>query len=169
MLLQLSGGNDGLSTIVPYADDAYGRSRSTTRIPDTEVLRIDDYRGFHPRLGGFRKLWDAGNLAVVEGAGYPDPNRSHFKSLDIWHAASARGRSAGYGWIGRLADVALRAATDPNLVIHVGQRTPFSLHAAVHRPVAFTTPQAYRWIGAEREVEALERAAPICEHGDPEA
>lgn len=164
VVLQLSGGNDGLSTVVPFDDDAYGRARNQTRLAKKDLLLLDDRFGLHSGLAPLHELWQQGQVAVVHGTGYPEPNRSHFKSMDIWHAANARGRSAGHGWLGRLADLGFADSTDPNLVVHVGSKLPFSVHAAVHRPVAFTTPQAYRWIGAEREVEALERAAPICEH-----
>ena len=166
VLLQLSGGNDGLSTVVPFADDAYGRSRTSTRIAEKGLLKLNDHVGLHPNLGGLKEIWDAGSLAIVQGTGYPDPNRSHFKSMDIWHAADPRGRGAGYGWIGRLADTAYAGSTDPSLVVHVGDRVPYALHAAVHRPIAFTAPQAYRWIGAKSEVEALESAGALCEGMD---
>ncbi len=163
VMIQLSGGNDGLSTVVPFGDDVYGRSRSQTRIPAADVLKIDGYVGLHPRLAAWRKLLDEGRLAIVQGTGYPNPNRSHFKSMDIWHAADARGRRAGYGWLGRLADVAFAGATDPNLVVHIGNNVPFALEASVHRAIAFTAPEAYKWIGAPSEALALEQAAPLCE------
>jgi uncharacterized protein (DUF1501 family) len=109
-------------------------------------------------------LWEAGELAVVQGAGYPQPNRSHFESMDIWHAADQRGRRMGYGWIGRLADAAFGGSEDPNLVVHIGNRLPFSLHSAGHPAVAFSTPAAYKWVGAREDALALEAAAPVCEH-----
>ena len=163
VLLQLSGGNDGLSMIVPHGDDAYGRARTATRVPLEAVLKIDQHVGFHPELGALQKLYGDGRLAIVQGAGYPSPTRSHFKSLDVWHAADTRGRLAGHGWIGRLADTTWTDVQDPTLVCHIGNRIPFSLAAAVHRPVAFTVPEAYRWVGADPEVAALREAAPICE------
>ena len=164
VLLQLSGGNDGLSTVIPYGDPAYARNRRRTRVQEQEMIQLDAHVALHPNLKGFGKLFKEGHLAVVQGIGYPNPNRSHFKSLDIWHAASPRGRSEGTGWIGRFVDTAFAGSDDPNLVIHVGNRIPFSLTAAVHRPVAFTTPEAYRWTGTTREEMALAAAAPICEH-----
>ena len=164
VVLQLAGGNDGLSTIVPYADDAYGKARSATRIAEKDVLKIDSYRGFHPNLRGFQELYGDGKLAIVEGAGYPDPVRSHFRAFDIWHAADARGRGLGRGWIGRMLDETFPKSKDPTPVIHVGSKIPFSLLASVHRPIAFTTPAAYKWIGAEADAEALQESAPLCEH-----
>ncbi len=160
VILQLAGGNDGLNTVVPFTNDAYGKARRRLRIDPKDILRIDDHIGLHPGLGGLKSLWDDGDLAIVQGVGYPNPNRSHFKSFDVWHAASARGRSVGTGWVGRLCDHAFADVPDPNLVVHIGNRTPFSLYSTAHPPVAFSTPQAYRWIGSDREASALEAAAP---------
>lgn len=159
LVLQLAGGNDGLSTIVPYADDAYHAARPTTAIGKDKVLAIDDYRGFSPELKRLRERYDAGQLAVIQGAGYPDPIRSHFKSFDVWHAADPRGRAIPEGWLGRLARVAFEESTNPNLTVHVGGAVPYSLHSATHPPVSFATPTGYRWAGTENEQAALEEAA----------
>ncbi len=164
VILQLSGGNDGLSTVVPYADDAYGRARRSTRISPSQILKIDDYRGLHPNLKGLHDLFGAGKLAIVEGVGYPDPVRSHFKSLDIWHAGNARGRNVGHGWVGQTMDNSYPDLRDPNAIVHIGKKTPFALNGSIHKPVAFTTPAAYRWIGAEKDATALQESAPLCEH-----
>lgn len=166
VLLQLSGGNDGLNTVIPAEDDAYGRNRQRLRIDPGEVLPLDERLGLHPSLGGFHELWDEGRLAVVNGAGYPDPDRSHFESMDVWHAADRRGRMKGTGWVGRLADTTFPAGVDPNLVIHVGNRVPWSLKARVNHPVAFSTPSAYRWTGGRQEVETLAAAAPLEQERD---
>jgi len=145
VVLQLSGGNDGLSTLVPFGDDAYHRLRPSLRLDPAAVLRLDDYRGFHPALKGLHARYDAGTVAVVQGAGYARPIRSHFKSMDVWHAGDRSGRNVGEGWIGRLAPH-LTPEPDPLQVVHIGQRTPFSLHSNVRPPIAFTVPEAYRWV-----------------------
>jgi uncharacterized protein (DUF1501 family) len=164
LLVQLTGGNDGLSTVVPYADDRYGAARRESRIDAKEVLRIDDYRGFHPALKELRGLLDARKLAIVEGAGYPDPIRSHFKSYEIWHTASARGRAAGEGWIGRLCSAAWSENRDPNLVVHIGASVPYSLYSQTHPAASFATPTGYRWAGDAKEKAAYEKSAEVCEH-----
>lgn len=164
VLLQMSGGNDGLSTVVPYGNDEYYRNRRRTKHDRQNLLRIDDAVGLHPNLRALKELYDEGDLAIIQGAGYPNPNRSHFKSLDIWHAADHRGRNKSHGWIGALADAEYVDQADPNLIVHVGARVPYSLHAAINKPVAFTAPQAYKWVGAQRDAMTLEAAAPICEH-----
>src|SRR5262245_44929417 len=101
VLVQLTGGNDGLSLLVPYAEDGYARARKSTRFGANDVLRIDARVGLHPALTRLREVFGRGRLALFEGVGYPQPNRSHFSSMDIWHAASSRGRGMGAGWIGR--------------------------------------------------------------------
>lgn len=136
VLIQLSGGNDGLSMLVPYADDGYGRARKATRLGAERVLRLDERVGLHPGLGGLRALYDEGRLALIEGIGYPEPNRSHFRSLDIWHAADARGRGTGVGWIGRCAERLVNPV--PHSVVHLGPRAPFSVYSARRAPLCLT-------------------------------
>src|SRR5207302_10451622 len=106
VVIQLSGGNDGLNTVVPYADDVYRRNRPLLGIPAAQVRKIDDYLGLHPSMEGFSKLLENGQLAIVQGVGYPHPNRSHFSSMDIWHTARPEivNDAAGHrttGWLGR--------------------------------------------------------------------
>lgn len=104
VLIQLAGGNDGLNTVVPTADDAYYRARPGIAIGRGAALGLNDRVGLHPSLTGFRKLWDAGRLAIVEGVGYPQPDRSHFRSMDIWHSAAPENLYPETGWIGRSLD-----------------------------------------------------------------
>ena len=145
LLVELNGGNDGLSCIVPHGDDIYFRSRSRVGVAREDVLKIDDYRGFHPNLTALRKLYDERKLAIVEGTGYPNPNHSHFSSQDIWHTARATGRASGDGWIGRL--IAALYADDVQIphAVHVGQTLPYSLKSSTHPVVCFDSPPAYRW------------------------
>ena len=155
VLVQLSGGNDGLSTVVPHGDDAYHRSRQTTRIDPARVQKLDAYRGLHPELTRLRSLFGDGRLAIVEGVGYADPNRSHFKSFEIWHTADPRGRASGDGWIGRLCEVAFADDVHPNRVVHVGARVPYSLYSSKHPPASFSAPAGYRWVRNEDTVRGL--------------
>lgn len=158
LVLQLAGGNDGLSTVVPHGDDAYHAKRPNTAIAPERVLALDEYRGLNPHLRRLKGVYDQGKLAIVEGAGYPDPIRSHFKSFDVWHTADRRGRGVPEGWLGRLARAAFEGSADPNLMVHIGGSVPYSLRSATHPPVSFVTPTGYRWAGTESEVAALERA-----------
>ncbi|MEM7455641.1 MAG: DUF1501 domain-containing protein [Planctomycetota bacterium] len=103
VVVQLSGGNDGLNTIVPFGDSRYYENRFTLAIGQNQVLKIDDHVGFHPAMDGMNQLLQDGKLGVVQGVGYPEPNRSHFESMDLWHTAHriVEGR---YGWLGRTLD-----------------------------------------------------------------
>ena len=100
IVIQLTGGNDYLNTIVPYGDGRYYDYRSTVNIPQEKVIPIDNQVGFNPSMGPIKTLWDEGHVAIINGIGYENPNRSHFRSMDIWHTAEpdAIGRE---GWLGR--------------------------------------------------------------------
>src|SRR5262245_13327283 len=84
VVVELTGGNDGINTVVPYADDLYHKARPTLRRTKEQVIRLDEHVVLHTALQGMKPLWDAGQLAVVQGVGYPNPDRSHFESMDIW-------------------------------------------------------------------------------------
>jgi uncharacterized protein (DUF1501 family) len=151
VVLQLSGGNDGLSTVVPFGDDVYNQNRHSIRIDEKEVLKLDHYHGLHPGLKKLKSIYDQGRLALVEGCGYPDPIRSHFRSMEVWHTAQARGRSAGEGWIGRLSDAAWGKDGTAEFVVHVGQSAPYSVYSVSHPAVSFATPEGYRWVATDRD------------------
>lgn len=124
VVLQMSGGNDGLNTVIPWADDVYRKSRPSLALPASRVLKIDDRVALHPSMQDFSKLLEAGRLGIVQGVGYPNPDRSHFSSMDIWQtarrdAAPVSGGdtsgSAGYrstGWIGRYLDRQMAGSLD---------------------------------------------------------
>jgi len=167
LLVQLSGGNDGLSLVVPHGDDAYHAARPSLR--HDKVLALDDYRGLHPALTRLRALYDAGHVAIVEGVGYPEPSRSHFTAFDVWHTADRRGRAAGDGWVGRLCAAAWSESADPNLVVHVGGAAPYALHSSAHPPACVATPAGYRWAGDEGDVQAYEAAGETATEGAGES
>lgn len=104
IVLQLSGGNDGLNTIVPYGNDVYYQQRPQLAIPVSEVLRLNDEMGFHPALTPLRPLYDAGEMTIVNSVGYPNPDRSHFRSMDIWQSGSGAEDNWTTGWLGRYLD-----------------------------------------------------------------
>ncbi len=105
IVVQLSGGNDGLNTVVPYADDAYGRSRRTLRLTGSQVHKIDSLLGFHPQMQGFARLFQEGQLSVVQGVGYPKSNRSHPGAMRDWHTARPGEATCQTGWLGRAIDL----------------------------------------------------------------
>jgi uncharacterized protein (DUF1501 family) len=100
VVLQLSGGNDALNTIIPYGDPLYFDNRPNVRIPEDQVLPINDYLGFNPTMAPLKRLYDEGKVAIIQGIGYPNPNRSHFRSMDIWHTCEPD-KVGTEGWLGR--------------------------------------------------------------------
>ena len=99
VVIQLSGGNDALNTVVPYNDGHYYDFRPKVGIPADDVLPLNDDVGLNPNMGPMKRLWDEGNVAIVQGAGYPNPNRSHFRSMDVWHTAESE-KIGAEGWLG---------------------------------------------------------------------
>jgi len=120
VLVTLYGGNDGLGTVVPYADGAYHDARPDLAYGEDEVLALDDQLGLNPAMKGFKSLWDAKRLAIVRGVGYPKPDHSHFRSMDIWQSGSPD-HPANTGWIGRWLDA---TRPDPLRVVSVGATLP---------------------------------------------
>jgi uncharacterized protein (DUF1501 family) len=102
VVLEMTGGNDGLNTVIPYADDLYHKARPTLRQPKEVVIRLDDHVGLNSAMQGFRQMWEKGQLAVLQGVGYPNPERSHFEAMDIWQSADPK-RVVTTGWLGRAA------------------------------------------------------------------
>lgn len=100
VILQLSGGNDALNTVVPYSNPLYHDNRPKVGIPEDQVLPINDSIGFHPAMGPIKKLYDEGKVAIIQGIGYPNPSRSHFRSMDIWHTCEPT-KVGDEGWVGR--------------------------------------------------------------------
>jgi uncharacterized protein (DUF1501 family) len=103
VVLELTGGNDGLNTVVPFRDDTYQKSRPTLRVEADKVLKLNDDVGLHPALKDLHKLWDAGLVKVVQNVGYPNPSRSHFRSMQIWQAGGPV-EAPTSGWLGSAAD-----------------------------------------------------------------
>ncbi|HLZ71608.1 MAG TPA: DUF1501 domain-containing protein [Dehalococcoidia bacterium] len=101
VVLQLTGGNDALNTVIPYADGLYYDNRKTVRIAEADVLKIDDRFGFHPSMAAIKPFWDDGKMAIIAGVGYPNPNYSHFRSMDIWYTAEPDKISTD-GWLGKV-------------------------------------------------------------------
>jgi uncharacterized protein (DUF1501 family) len=135
----LYGGNDGLNTVIPYTNGRYydvrGPSNGNLAIPAADVLPLDDTFGLHPSLGYTKQLWDYGQLAIVHGVGYPNPDLSHFTSMAIWMAAKFGVGAGGTGWIGRWLDGQPAASADLAAAT-IGSSVPLHLLGAVHRAVA---------------------------------
>ena len=137
VVLQLAGGNDGLNALIPFEDDAYYRARPTINIPKDRVLSLDGYVGFNPRMAPLKNLFDQGKLALIQGVGYPNPNRSHFRSTEIWQTASDADKFVKTGWIGRFFDNCC-SGEDPTVGVTVGSQLPQAFTAERATGIAFT-------------------------------
>lgn len=148
VVLQLAGGNDGLNTVIPFADDAYYQARPKLGLKPSAVLKLNDHFGLHPALQGLRGLHDDGRLGIVHGVGYPNPNRSHFRSTDIWMTASDADQVSNLGWLGRYFDQAC-AGADPVVGLAVSRQNPLAFAARKPTGVAVDNPEAYRFVDHE--------------------
>ncbi|HXE42017.1 MAG TPA: DUF1501 domain-containing protein, partial [Candidatus Baltobacteraceae bacterium] len=133
------------NTVVPYSNDFYHKSRPTIGLKADGVLKVNGDIGFHNALGGFKNLFDAGHLAVVQGVGYPNPNRSHFRSTEIWQTASDSNVSKPYGWIGNYFDNCC-AGADPTVGVTIGNQLPQSFYAKSPKGICLNNPQNYRYL-----------------------
>lgn len=147
VLIQLAGGNDGLNAVIPYTSDFYYQARPTLGVKAGDVLKLNDTLGFNPALAGFKSLYDSGHMAVVNGVGYPNPNRSHFRSTEIWQTASDENRYLTDGWIGRYFDNAC-AGCDPTVGINIGDRLPQAFSSHNPTGISLQNPASYRFMGA---------------------
>jgi len=148
VVLQMAGGNDGINTVVPYSSDHYHRARPRIGLKGDQILKINDEVGFNSSLTGFKSLYDAGELAVIQGVGYPNPNRSHFRSTEIWQTASDSDRVEKYGWLGRYFDNAC-AGADPAVGVTIGNQLPEAFFAPKPMGIVLNNPQSYRFISGD--------------------
>ena len=135
------GGYDGLSTFVPYGDDALYRHRPNIGVREADVIKVDDHFGFQKSMLGMHRLWDEGNVAVIHGAGYDQPSFSHFTSSSYWHTG-APNSGEEYGWYGRTAD-ALDPHGTPNYLVNISATQTLAVRAREHVPVVFDDPSSF--------------------------
>src|SRR5580698_3386652 len=154
VVLELSGGNDGLNTLVPYGDDAYYKLRPSLGIPKKALRPIDDHFGFSGGMAGFERLYKDGKLAIVHGCGYENPSFSHFTSMAYWHTA-APNSGEEYGWVGRLAD-SLAPEAPPNFLVNIAARQSLAVRSRKHVPVVFDDPNKFSQEKFYDEKEVLE-------------
>ncbi len=147
VVIQLAGGNDGLNTVIPYGDRSYYNRRPQLAIKQSDALEIPGADGFglHPNLTGLLELIDNKQAAIVQGVGYPNPNRSHFTSTDIWHTGNHNGQ--GYGWLGKYFDNTCAGKPNPKGSIAIGNKAPLALHGKTQKAVNFETEKLFRWAG----------------------
>jgi uncharacterized protein (DUF1501 family) len=157
VVLELSGGNDGLNTLVPYADDAYYRHRPTIGIKPAKLRKIDERYGFSGGMAGFERLYKDGKLAIVHGCGYDQPSFSHFTSMAYWHTA-APNSGEEYGWVGRLADRLAPSGT-PNFLVNIDETQSLAVRSREHTPVVFDDPEKFVRKGFFQEREVFDKIA----------
>ena len=139
VVIQLAGGNDGLNTVIPLGADPYLRARPRLGISAEKALRIDDSTGLNPVLTGIRDLYGRGEAAIIQGVGYPNPNRSHFRSTDIWQTASDADQVVQDGWLGRYFD-ACCSGEDATSGIAIGDREPLAFEGRTPSSISFRQP-----------------------------
>jgi len=150
VVVQLSGGNDGLNTVIPHGDDKYHKARPALRHDPKTVLKLDNYVGLHPNLAPVKAIFDEGEMAIIQGVGYPNPNRSHFRSMDIWHSAAPEKEVVTSGWVGRYFDNACPGC-DPHVGVSIGEALPLAMRGERTMPLSFDRPENYRYAGRDRE------------------
>ena len=145
VMVQLSGGNDGLNTVAPFSEPAYRKARPTLAVQAGDALKIDDSLGFHPAARGLADLLESNRLAIVQGVGYANPNRSHFESMDIWHTCRRKTAVRNDGWLGRFLDHTQTQSAQNLPAIHLGhEKQPLALSSETIRVPSVTSLDRFR-------------------------
>jgi uncharacterized protein (DUF1501 family) len=143
VVIEMTGGNDGLNTVIPYGDDLYHKYRPTLGYKKDQVVRLNDHLGLNPGMSGFRPMWDQGQLTIVQGVGYPNPNRSHFESMDIWQTADPHG-NLKTGWLGRSVNE-LQGQSGFIPILHIGSgRQPPAIQGTPGGAVSINDRQNFK-------------------------
>lgn len=150
VVVQLSGGNDGLNTVIPFGKDNYYKNRAGIAVRESELITLDTNQGIglHPSLRPIHEMIGNGMGAVVQGVGYPNPIRSHFASMDVWHTGETL-TSKGHGWIGKAMDTTHGQMDTSLACISLGAEAPQATQGRLVKPVAFDKPQMFRWSGRD--------------------
>jgi uncharacterized protein (DUF1501 family) len=141
VVIQFSGGNDGLNTVIPVRNDIYYKERPKLGITKDKSLIITDEVGLNPALEAFKGLYDDGSLGILNNVGYPNPDRSHFRSMDIWHSASASNEYVSTGWVGRYLDAQCKGCDKPTQAMELDDILSLALKGDVNKGLAFKDPQ----------------------------
>ena len=141
VVIQFSGGNDGLNTVVPISNDIYYKERPRLGITKDKALGLTSEAGLNPALEAFKGLYDDGSLAILNGVGYPNPDRSHFRSMDIWHSASASNQYVHTGWLGRYLDAQCKGCDKPTQALEIDDLLSLALKGNEKNGLAFTDPR----------------------------
>lgn len=140
VIIQLSGGNDGLNTIIPFGNDVYYQKRSTIAINQTDIVKLNDMQGLNPSLAALKEIYDQGWMSIINSVGYPNPDRSHFRSMDIWQTASDSNQFLTTGWIGRYLDSNCQTCKNPYTAIEVDDTLSLAMKGATMKGIAVQDP-----------------------------
>jgi len=140
VIIQLSGGNDGLNTIIPYGNDIYYQKRKTIAINKPDIITLNDMLGFNPNLSALKEIYDQGWMSIINSVGYPNPDRSHFRSMDIWQTGSDANQFLTTGWIGRYLDSNCQSCTNPYTAIEVDDTLSLAMKGATLKGIAVQDP-----------------------------
>ena len=154
VIVELSGGNDGLNTVVPYTDDAYYRARPNLGIRKEKLLAIDDQFGFQKTMGGFERLYKDGQMGIVHGVGYDQPSFSHFSSMAFWQTGAPNSGEA-YGWLGRMADAIDPLGHTTNFLVNIDDSQSLAVRAMNHVPLVFNDPDNFTRHTFHEQMEAI--------------
>jgi uncharacterized protein (DUF1501 family) len=141
VVLQMSGGNDGLNTVIPVRNDIYYKERPRLGIAKDKALSLTDEVGLNPALTAFKSLYDEGNLGILNSVGYPEPDRSHFRSMDIWHTASASNEYLSTGWLGKFLDTQCKNCDKPTQALELDDVLSLALKGEQVKGLALTDPK----------------------------
>ena len=166
VVLQFSGVNDGLNTVIPFRNDIYYKSRPALGIQKNAALTLTDEVGINPALTYFKELFDEGSLGIINNVGYPNPDRSHFRSMDIWQSASDSNQYVTTGWLGRYLDAQCSGCDKPTQALEVDDVRSLALKGEVNKGLALKDPKKLYNQSNERFFKEINAAH---EHGEAAA
>lgn len=158
VILQLSGGNDGLNTVIPVRNDIYYKSRPRLGIERTKALSLTDEAGLHPSLTAFADAYNDGSLSILNNVGYPNPDRSHFRSMDIWHTASQSDEYWNTGWLGRYLDAQCKGCDKPTQALEIDDVLSLALKGEHAKALAFKDPKRLYGTANERFFKEISKS-----------
>ena len=165
VVVQLSGGNDGLNTVIPYRNDLYYKARPTLGIREADgILALEKDLGLHPALRGLKGLYDQGHLAVLNAVGYPNPDRSHFRAMDIWQTGSGAEQVLSTGWLGRYLDSNCPDCQRPYNALEVDDTLSLALKGTARKGLAFRSPDKFRQLTQNRLLAQMSRETTPAHH-----
>lgn len=166
VIVQLSGGNDGLNTVIPFKNDLYYSMRKNLAIGEKDVFKMTDDLGLNPGMEKFKALFDNGNLSIINSVGYPNPDRSHFRSMDIWQSGSSSQDYINSGWLGRYLDSECEGCANPHHAIEVSESLSLALKGESRNGLAVQDPRRFFYSSAESFFSDVSRMYQDGAHSD---